>query len=154
MEIDGDALATQKEAGLRRGAPQASSPPPSSTRGRRGPRARLAGCSWPALGARAHVVSGSCHGPAETFRHDGSGNPRVPLAPQPWQGGSLGGFLAQSSPQRSGQGGGSPVLLLSLQLEFPQPKAAGEFRPAFFCLSSNFLRLCATRTGKARGGWH
>lgn len=28
MEIDGDALATQKEAGLRRGAPQASSPPP------------------------------------------------------------------------------------------------------------------------------
>lgn len=64
------------------------------------------------------------------------------------------GFLAQSSPQRSGHGGGSPVLLLSLQLEFPQPKAAGEFRPAFFCLSSNFLRLCATRTGKARGGWH
>lgn len=106
MEIDGDALATQKEAGLRRGAPQASSPPPSSTRGRRGPRARLAGCSWPALGARAHVVSGSCHGPAETFRHDGSGNPRVPLAPQPWQGGiSRGGFWLKAVPSAQGRGG-------------------------------------------------
>lgn len=39
---------------------------------------------------------------------------------------------------------GALVLQLCLQLEFPLPKAAGEFRPAFSCLSSDFLWLCCT----------
>lgn len=50
-------------------------------------------------------------------------SPRVPLAPQPQQWGSLRDFLARSSPQHTCRG--APVLLLCLQLEFPWPKAAG-----------------------------
>lgn len=76
-------------------------------------------------------------------------SPRVPLAPQPQQWGSLRDFLAQSSPQCSRRG--TPVLLLCLQLEFPWPKAAGEFRLAFSCLSSNFLRLRYASTRLAQG---
>lgn len=155
MEIHGDAPATQKEAWLRHGAPRASSPPRPEHPWPAGAPSEACWVLVAGIGRQGSRGEQQLPWPCRNVPARWEWEPQGAPGPAAVAGGDLSGiFWLKAVPSAQGGAGGSPVLPLRLQLEFPQPKAAGEFRPAFSCLSSNFLRLCLTRTGKARGGWH